>query len=103
MHLKNLLPRFFVCFGARETLALSLDSRLRADEAACPMYAAASKRTKPGVGSEAQEGRRGRSQEAARRAPHGEEDTALRRRGPRRVWGNAGGEEALRRRRRRTG
>ena len=58
-----------MCFGARETLALSLDSRLRADEAACPMYAVASKRTKPGVGSEAQEGRRGRSQEAARRAP----------------------------------
>jgi hypothetical protein len=60
-HLKNLLPRFFVCFGARETRALSLDPLLRADEATCPMYAIASKQTKPGVGSEVQKGRRGRS------------------------------------------
>lgn len=51
-----------------------------------PHVAVASKRTKPGVGSEEQEGRRGRRPRGERRAmsaPHGE-DTTLRRRGPRR-------------------
>ena len=121
-HLKNLLPRFFVCSqvsaisltsphlgqsisgnpvtqstgNSSKPLALPLDPRLRADKA-CPMYAAASERARPvvGVGSEASDC--GLREGACDRRPRGERRTARRTRrmaNTRRCGGEVDGKRA---------